>query len=471
MDLTDPIQIGEYVMRELKVNTYDQLYEILNFSVLNQLLRNNFNKLFDSRTINFIRKCYPQWKVCTWKFKSPLKHQWTDINNRRFAICEYIKEKEGWKSRDDFYKLNVAIIEKHLGKGFMDNYMGIYDLLMDLMPPTNPSNKFAEDIWVPWMLGEQSGLTEGGRKRCRSTPKALWDDITNQVWLIELICKNKNYTIPNDLRKLVKRDFQENYGLGMLTKCYNCSVPRCLRILFPQHLDKLKWYMFKRKPTDSFKNIELSELIEAMKYLRETAGWNTPEDFYGLSREDFAAYDLIGLIRRASIADSIIELNPDMSFDKSKFNHHKTERLIKMILKKLGIEHLDSQVIYSSSTGGKFRMDIYIPSLRLYIEIDGDQHFKGRLECFQKMGWKVNVCRDVFKMKEAFKNGDSVLRIIQMEAWNGKEQWFETHVLPHIKQYAVPTVTYITTSDKYIDAYSDHKVYMEKEICEDDLYG
>jgi very-short-patch-repair endonuclease len=228
--------------------------------------------------------------------------------------------------------------------------------------------------------------------------------------------------------------------------------------------------MFKRKPTNSFKNIDTSELIKAMKYLREVTGWMKPEDFYDLSRKDFATYDLVGLIRRASFADSIVELNPHMTFDKSKFNRHKTEELVKTILKKLGFNHLVSQIIYKSSYGGNFRMDIFIPSLRLYIEIDGDQHFKGRLECFQKMGWKVNVLRDVFKMKEALKNGMSVLRVIQMECWNGNKEWFEAQILPHIKHYEIPNVIYITTSDKYKDVYCDHKIYMENNICEDDLY-
>ena len=470
MELSDPIKIGEYVMRELKVNTYDALYEILNFNVLKKLLRHTFKKLFHCRTINFVRKCYPEWKVCTWKFKSPLKYQWTYIENRRFAICEYIKEQEGWTARYDFYKLNVEVINRHLGKGFMDNYKGIYDLLIDIMPPNDMSNRFEDDTWFPWKLGEQSKLTEARRKRCRSTPKGLWEEEGNQRWFIEWLCKIKGYRFPDDLCKLDKADFDENYGLGMLTRYYNCCVSRCLLSLFPEHHDKLQWFMFKRKPTNSFKNIDTSELIKAMKYLREVTGWMKPEDFYDLSRKDFATYDLVGLIRRASFADSIVELNPHMTFDKSKFNRHKTEELVKTILKKLGFNHLVSQIIYKSSYGGNFRMDIFIPSLRLYIEIDGDQHFKGRLECFQKMGWKVNVLRDVFKMKEALKNGMSVLRVIQMECWNGNKEWFEAQILPHIKHYEIPNVIYITTSDKYKDVYCDHKIYMENNICEDDLY-
>jgi hypothetical protein len=457
-------------MHKLNATIHEDLYETLNFNVLRELLGNIFKKEFNNRTLDFVRKCYPTWKVCSWKFKSPLKYQWDDKDNRRFAICEYIKQKEGWVSRNDFYKLNVSIIETHLGKGFMDKYKGIYDLLNELMPPTDPSNRFADDCWFPWKLGEQSELTEKGRKRCRSTPKGLWKTTDNQIWYIEWLLKEKKYDFPNDLCKLDRKDFDENYGMGMLSKVYDCCVSRCLNALFPEHSDKLQWFMFKRKPSHSFKNIDVSELIKAMKYLRNKAAWSKPEDFYDLSREDFATYDLIGLIRGASFANSIVELNPDLTFDKSLFNRHKTERLVKKILDNMGIKYYDSHIIYKSTSGGIFRMDIFIQSLQLYIEIDGDQHFRGRLECFQRMGWKVNVCRDVFKMKEALKNGMSILRIVQMEAWVGKEQWFQDNVLPHIKYHDTPTVIYIETSDKYRDAYYDHKSFMENDICEDDLY-
>jgi hypothetical protein len=276
----DPIELGEYVMHKLNASTYNDLYETLNFDSISKLLRHKFKTLFNCRAINFVRKCYPQWKVCTWKFKSPFKHQWTDIENRRFAICEYIKEQEGWTCRNDFYKLNVEMIQKHLGKGFMDNYKGIYDLLMELMPPSDPSNRFGDDTWFPWKLGEQSELTEGGRKRCRSTPKGIWEDISNQKWYIEWLLKEIGYNFPNDLCRLDKWHFRDNYGMGMLTKYYNCSVSRCLKDLYPEHSDKLKWFMFRRKPTNSFKDITVEKLIEAMKYLREISGWAREDDFY-----------------------------------------------------------------------------------------------------------------------------------------------------------------------------------------------
>jgi hypothetical protein len=46
------------------------------------------------------------------------------------------------------------------------------------------------------------------------------------------------------------------------------------------------------------------------------------------------------------------------------------------LLKKCNYDYINGNVIYTSSSGGKFKMDIYIPSLNLYIEIDGNQILK-----------------------------------------------------------------------------------------------
>ena len=466
--------LGRHVMEQLGIDTHEELYEHLNHTVLRKILGHQFTKQFNSTTLTFIRRCYPTWRVCSWKFAKPLQHQWTDIENRRFAICDYIKEQEGWTCREDFYKLNIAIIEKHLGKGFLDRYKGrIYDVLMDLMPPRSAANRFAEDTWFPWKIGDQTDCarTEGGRKRCRSTPKGLWDTIENHKWYVEWLCRRKGYSIPDDLCRFVKADFQENYGLGMLVKQYDTCVSRCLQALWPEYIaDHLQWFMFKRKPTNSCANVD--DFPRAMKYLREKAGWTKAEQFYELGRQDFAAYDMICLLRPyPSLEEAVITLNPDIVFDKTLFHRHKTERMIMKILDELGIAYKSHYTIWKSSKNGNFQMDIYIPSLNLILEIDGCQHFEGRFEWFQRLGWKVNVCRDVFKMKEALAKGLSVLRIVQMEAWNGKGAWFQTHVVPHIHAYDTPIVHYITTTAEFRDIYTNHELYMKKEILEEDLYA
>jgi very-short-patch-repair endonuclease len=465
-------QIGKDVLEHLNCTKYEELYEVLNFDVLQKFLKHKFRKYFNAQTLTFIRTCYPDWEVCSWKFKSPLKNQWTDKDNRLFAI-NYIAKQKGWTTRNDFYKLSNIIINEYLGKGFLDIYKDrLYDVLVDLYPPNNPKDKWADDFWIPWMVGQQEIVIEQ-RKGCRSTPKGIFGNEENRKWCIEWLCKRLNFTIPQQLNRLTQAHFRDNYGIGMLVKYYNTSVFNCLCTLYPEYKEEyLKWYMFDNKPKSSFDSLD--ERREAMAWLRKEAGWDSADSFYHLSREDFDEWGLGGLIYyrksdKKGFADTIIELNNDIQFDASKFNKHKTEQIVQKFLTKNGFEIDKHFVIYTSSRGGIFRMDIIIHSLKVIIEIDGPQHFN-LLKFYQRNGHQVNLNRDTKKAQEAIKKGYTVIRIIQEECWVGKEKWITKHLLPLIKTYDAPQCIYLETTDKFKNIYNNHKLQENMIINDDGLY-
>lgn len=66
------------------------------------------------------------------------------------------------------------------------------------------------------------------------------------------------------------------------------------------------------------------------------------------------------------------------------------------------------------------KFDIYIPSVNLIIEIDGDQHFR------QVNNWKTPEAvhrSDVEKMTFAISRGISIIRFYQPDIWNNKLDW------------------------------------------------
>lgn len=171
-----------------------------------------------------------------------------------------------------------------------------------------------------------------------------------------------------------------------------------------------------------------------------------------------------------SFEDAIIDLNSDLIFNKNCFTGWKTEKLICKILETLKIKYNTQFIVCDSPKEGQFKMDIFIPEYNLIIEIDGCQHFEGRRTWHQRLGWKVAVSRDVFKMQHVLKKGISVIRIVQQEAFEGKELWFDTFIKSYIHSYETPIIHYITTSDMFKDIYTNHKLYMDKEISDIDLY-
>jgi hypothetical protein len=302
------------------------------------------------------------------------------------------------------------LIKTYIGAGFLDFYKGrLYDILVDLYPPRDYSNKDADDYWIPWQVG-QVEKEEGKRKGCSSTPKYFFTEKENRIWLVKWVMKQHQLTFPEHLNQLTQKHFSNNCGKGMLVKYYNTSVYTCLTDLFPEYIEKyLEPYMMLNKPKGFFDNHD--NKLKAMKWVREQNGWLTPDNFYCLSREDFDELNLGCLIyykNHKSFAESIMSLNPDLEFDISKFNIHKTEQIVhKFLLSKGYIVHKQFP-IFNSEYGGIFRMDFYIPELNLLLEIDGDQHFRGKLECFQKIGISRMLNRDIFKMQIAKEKNYSI---------------------------------------------------------------
>jgi very-short-patch-repair endonuclease len=103
-------------------------------------------------------------------------------------------------------------------------------------------------------------------------------------------------------------------------------------------------------------------------------------------------------------------------------------------------------------TNNKLPFDFYIEELKLIIELDGGQHF------LQVMNWKspdIQRKNDIYKMSKALENGISIIRLLQDDVWNDKNDW-NNKLKNAIKIYEIPEVIYL----------SDNKIY---ELHQDDM--
>jgi len=102
----------------------------------------------------------------------------------------------------------------------------------------------------------------------------------------------------------------------------------------------------------------------------------------------------------------------------------------------------------------KLPFDFFISILNLLIELDGGQHF------FQVSIWKSpedTMNDDVLKMKKALDNNMSMIRILQDDVWNDKNDW-QNKLLNAIKKYDSPQIIYIDNGFTY----DQHKELIKK---------
>ena len=99
----------------------------------------------------------------------------------------------------------------------------------------------------------------------------------------------------------------------------------------------------------------------------------------------------------------------------------------------------------NDETKQKLPFDFVVESLKIIIEIDGEQHFT------QVSSWKTpehNLERDKYKMKKGLENGYSVIRILQEDIWFDKNNW-EEEFNKVFQEYSEPILVCVGCQIKY----------------------
>jgi very-short-patch-repair endonuclease len=123
---------------------------------------------------------------------------------------------------------------------------------------------------------------------------------------------------------------------------------------------------------------------------------------------------------------------------------NRTEKMVIDFLKEFFIVFISQFRLNSNK-----RYDFCFPEYKLIIEIDGDQHFR------QVSNWccpEITLQNDIQKMKIAFENGYSVLRIYQPDIWNDNIDWRQA-ILNNMYLRTIPSVTYFSSNP---EIYSRH---------------
>jgi len=129
---------------------------------------------------------------------------------------------------------------------------------------------------------------------------------------------------------------------------------------------------------------------------------------------------------------------------------NKTEGLLFSILKELFPHYtIPYQVVVVSD--GKLKIDFYIVELNLYIELDGDQHFR------QISSWdppEKTQAHDLTKTKRVLKEGQSLVRIYQPWVASDTNNWLEK-LKASTREYEKPTVVFIGPEYTYDEHLKD----------------
>lgn len=89
--------------------------------------------------------------------------------------------------------------------------------------------------------------------------------------------------------------------------------------------------------------------------------------------------------------------------------------------------------------------DFAVEKYKIIIELDGRQHFT------QVSNWtspKYTQANDRYKMEKALENGYTVIRLLQEDVWNDKNNWKEK-LIKHIRSHKSPKSIFLCDGDEY----------------------
>eukprot|EP00026_Physarum_polycephalum_P004583 Phypoly_transcript_04605.p1 GENE.Phypoly_transcript_04605~~Phypoly_transcript_04605.p1 ORF type:complete len:666 (+),score=84.92 Phypoly_transcript_04605:285-2000(+) len=302
-------------------------------------------RLFDDSCYKLLMTLYPELNLQPWRFK----REWDKEYNKPFLV--YLGEKLGYKTMEDWYRVSSKDILTNHGQGLLQMYSDFSKAIID---------NFRHHPWEPW--------------RFRHV-KSYWKVQSNRVAFFNYLFKKLGYTKMDDWYKVKLSDFEEA-GVRMGASKERASFTRVLMQTFPEHA----WHEWRfRKFSLSAANHD--QIKSYVASLGSFLGVRQKEEWYNVTYDQVKQHGAKG-IKKMGLPKALQIAFPDHQWDSDRFvkgftNTEKQRRILAMLEKSFPsaqiIENYTHPLLRFDS-GGPVISDIFIPSLKLSLEYQGEQH-------------------------------------------------------------------------------------------------
>ena len=244
---------------------------------------------------------------------------WQNKKNQK-EYMEWIKQKLGYTTIEDWYKISWKYLLNNNGSGILKNYNGSpIQLVTSIYPNYN---------WSTWKFHQ--------------VPRGYWKDIKHQKDYMDWLGKKLGYTMMDDWYKINQKDIYNNYGNGLLTTHYNGSPYNMFMTIYPNY-NWLVW-KFKCVPKNYWQNKKNQK--EYMEWLGKELGYTTMDDWYKITCEDIInnyGSTLLSGYYNSSPIKLVIEMYPNYNwfiwkFHKGPQSYWKDENNVKEYMEWLKLE-------------------------------------------------------------------------------------------------------------------------------------
>jgi len=294
------------------------------------------------------------------KPSSEKRFRWTLANQRSYmddlAKALQITDMSGW------YAITRSEFAKHGGQGLLTRYNGSPSKLLRTVYP--------EYKW-------QDGLFH-------YKPTRYWDDVLNQRSFLDDLVKKSNISPQDALYKISRLDIAKKGGWGLLAK-YNGSRIKLIQSVYPEY--KFDISKFGVVPRNYWK--DMTNQRNFMDQVAKTLHIKSLDDWNRVSVAQFCKMKGLGLLQRysGSLVKALRAIYPENSWKSYQFYSQKDERLkshskTQILLFNCIINIFPGVPISYNHTYSSFKnkinveFDVFIPSLSMAFEYNGEYHYK-----------------------------------------------------------------------------------------------
>ncbi len=312
-------------------------------------------KYYQGSPITAVKEYIPDYNWKEWFFDNVSRNFWEDPKNRR-RYMEWLAQIRKFKNPEDWYEVTLEDFHNNNGATLVSNYFGD--------SPSATVKEYIPDYdWKEWLFG--------------NVPLNFWNNPNNRHRYMEWLGEQLGYKIPEDWYKITAKQVKTNKGRTFL-RYYQDSHSAAVMEYFPDY-DWKEWLFFNA-PLHFWDKPENHHRY--MDWLGEKLSYKEPEDWYGITHRDFIENKGSSFLRpyQGSPSAAVMAYIPDYNWQPENFSYRAKKqkrlyRIVKGIFSEYDVKwNFKHHEMRFKDSSRSMELDIYVISLNLGIEYQGEQH-------------------------------------------------------------------------------------------------